>query len=87
MEMNPFMSANKIKKPILLIHLEDDNNPQTLSMPVRVEPFSPFFPVFPFFLCSGYPPLNFVFACPAGKSFFPCSERPWCSLSPSDSSI
>ncbi|KAE8009354.1 hypothetical protein FH972_005794 [Carpinus fangiana] len=32
MEMNPFMSANKIKKPILLIHLEDDNNRQTLSM-------------------------------------------------------
>uniref|UniRef100_A0A2P2LJY6 Probable glutamyl endopeptidase, chloroplastic n=1 Tax=Rhizophora mucronata TaxID=61149 RepID=A0A2P2LJY6_RHIMU len=31
-EMSPFMSANKIKKPILLIHGEDDNNPGTLTM-------------------------------------------------------
>ncbi|KAK7396967.1 hypothetical protein VNO78_18131 [Psophocarpus tetragonolobus] len=31
-EMSPFMSANKIKKPILLIHGEEDNNPGTLTM-------------------------------------------------------
>ncbi|XP_059436222.1 probable glutamyl endopeptidase, chloroplastic [Corylus avellana] len=31
-EMSPFMSANRIKKPILLIHGEDDKNPHTLSM-------------------------------------------------------
>ncbi|CAD6210899.1 unnamed protein product [Miscanthus lutarioriparius] len=31
-EMSPFMSANKIKKPILLIHGEQDNNPGTLTM-------------------------------------------------------
>ncbi|XP_073158442.1 probable glutamyl endopeptidase, chloroplastic isoform X2 [Henckelia pumila] len=30
--MSPFMSANKIKKPILLIHGEEDNNPGTLTM-------------------------------------------------------
>ncbi|XP_047309328.1 probable glutamyl endopeptidase, chloroplastic [Impatiens glandulifera] len=30
-EMSPFMSANKIKKPILLIHGEDDSNPGTLT--------------------------------------------------------
>ncbi|CAI8602683.1 unnamed protein product [Vicia faba] len=34
-EMSPFMSANKIKKPILLIHGEEDNNPGTLTMQVR----------------------------------------------------
>jgi len=33
-EMSPFMSANKIKKPILLIHGEEDNNPGTLTMQV-----------------------------------------------------
>ncbi|KAM5575988.1 putative glutamyl endopeptidase, chloroplastic [Rosa sericea] len=31
-EMSPFMSANKIKKPIVLIHGEEDNNPGTLTM-------------------------------------------------------
>ncbi|XP_010544967.1 PREDICTED: probable glutamyl endopeptidase, chloroplastic isoform X2 [Tarenaya hassleriana] len=31
-EMSPFMSANKIKKPILLMHGEEDNNPGTLTM-------------------------------------------------------
>lgn len=31
-QMSPFMSANKIKKPILLIHGEEDNNPGTLTM-------------------------------------------------------
>ncbi|KAM7275790.1 hypothetical protein ACFE04_017656 [Oxalis oulophora] len=31
-EMSPFMNANKIKKPILLIHGEEDNNPGTLTM-------------------------------------------------------
>ncbi|XP_028215862.1 probable glutamyl endopeptidase, chloroplastic isoform X4 [Glycine soja] len=31
-EMSPFMSANKVKKPILLIHGEEDNNPGTLTM-------------------------------------------------------
>ncbi|XP_022757879.1 probable glutamyl endopeptidase, chloroplastic isoform X2 [Durio zibethinus] len=31
-EMSPLMSANKIKKPILLIHGEEDNNPGTLTM-------------------------------------------------------
>ncbi|EOX95263.1 Prolyl oligopeptidase family protein [Theobroma cacao] len=31
-EMSPFMSANKIKKPILLVHGEEDNNPGTLTM-------------------------------------------------------
>lgn len=36
-EMSPFMSANKIKKPILLIHGEEDNNPGTLTMQVREE--------------------------------------------------
>ncbi|XVF32892.1 hypothetical protein REPUB_Repub17cG0122200 [Reevesia pubescens] len=30
--MSPFMSANKIKKPILLVHGEEDNNPGTLTM-------------------------------------------------------
>ncbi|XP_027155064.1 probable glutamyl endopeptidase, chloroplastic [Coffea eugenioides] len=30
--MSPFMSAHKIKKPILLIHGEEDNNPGTLTM-------------------------------------------------------
>jgi hypothetical protein len=29
------MLANKIKKPILLIHGEEDNNPGTLTMQVR----------------------------------------------------
>ncbi|KAK1576009.1 hypothetical protein Q3G72_010097 [Acer saccharum] len=31
-EMSPFMSAHKIKKPILLIHGEEDNNSGTLTM-------------------------------------------------------
>lgn len=31
------MSANKVKKPILLIHGEEDNNPGTLTMQVREE--------------------------------------------------
>ncbi|XP_051141807.1 probable glutamyl endopeptidase, chloroplastic [Andrographis paniculata] len=31
-EMSPYMSANKIKKPILLIHGEEDNNSGTLTM-------------------------------------------------------
>ncbi|XP_048610611.1 probable glutamyl endopeptidase, chloroplastic [Brassica napus] len=31
-EMSPFMSADKIKKPILLIRGEEDNNPGTLTM-------------------------------------------------------
>lgn len=31
-EMSPFMSANKIKRPVLLIHGEEDNNPGTLTM-------------------------------------------------------
>ncbi|XP_057995370.1 probable glutamyl endopeptidase, chloroplastic isoform X1 [Hevea brasiliensis] len=31
-EMSPFMSANKIKKPILLVHGEQDNNSGTLTM-------------------------------------------------------
>nr|KJB49819.1 hypothetical protein B456_008G139300 [Gossypium raimondii] len=31
-EMSPFMSANRIKKPILLIHGEEDNNAGTLTM-------------------------------------------------------
>ncbi|WOL11800.1 putative glutamyl endopeptidase, chloroplastic isoform X5 [Canna indica] len=31
-EMSPFMSANKIMKPILLIHGEEDNNSGTLTM-------------------------------------------------------
>lgn len=34
-EMSPFMSANKIKKPILLIHGEEDNNSGTLTMQVK----------------------------------------------------
>ncbi|PHT94590.1 hypothetical protein T459_02472 [Capsicum annuum] len=33
-EMSPFMSANKNKKPILLIHGEEDNNPGTLTMQI-----------------------------------------------------
>lgn len=42
-EMSPFISANKIKKPILLIHGEEDNNSGTLTMQVRlnVPSFSP----------------------------------------------
>ncbi|PKI48186.1 hypothetical protein CRG98_031451 [Punica granatum] len=35
-EMSPFMSANKIKKPILLIHGEEDNNPGTLTMQIKM---------------------------------------------------
>ncbi|KZV39931.1 putative glutamyl endopeptidase, chloroplastic [Dorcoceras hygrometricum] len=31
-DMSPFISANKIKKPILLVHGEEDNNPGTLTM-------------------------------------------------------
>jgi hypothetical protein len=34
-EMSPFMSANKIKRPILLIHGEQDNNSGTLTMQVK----------------------------------------------------
>jgi hypothetical protein len=54
--MSPFMSANKIKKPILLIHGEEDNNPGTLTMQVKEEPFSLFSLLFvlpgsTFFLC------------------------------------
>ncbi|EPS61481.1 hypothetical protein M569_13316, partial [Genlisea aurea] len=30
--MSPFIAANKIKKPILLVHGEEDNNPGTLTM-------------------------------------------------------
>ncbi|KAH9318746.1 hypothetical protein KI387_020515, partial [Taxus chinensis] len=30
-EMSPFMLANKIKKPLLLVHGEEDNNPGTLT--------------------------------------------------------
>ncbi|KAL9263834.1 putative glutamyl endopeptidase, chloroplastic, partial [Drosera capensis] len=35
-EMSPYMAANKIKKPILLIHGEEDNNSGTLTMQVDV---------------------------------------------------
>jgi len=35
MEMSPFLAADKIKKPILLIHGEEDNNPGTLTMQVN----------------------------------------------------
>jgi dipeptidyl aminopeptidase/acylaminoacyl peptidase len=35
-EMSPFMLADKLKKPILLIHGEEDNNAGTLTMQVRV---------------------------------------------------
>ncbi|KAH9318858.1 hypothetical protein KI387_020627, partial [Taxus chinensis] len=31
-EMSPFMLANKIKKPLLVVHGEEDNNPGTLTM-------------------------------------------------------
>ncbi|KAH9626868.1 hypothetical protein KSS87_002268 [Heliosperma pusillum] len=31
-EMSPFMAANKIKKPILLVHGEEDNNSGTMTM-------------------------------------------------------
>ncbi|PKA48503.1 putative glutamyl endopeptidase, chloroplastic [Apostasia shenzhenica] len=31
-EMSPFMSANKIRKPLLLVHGEEDNNSGTLTM-------------------------------------------------------
>lgn len=37
-DMSPFMSANKIKKPILLIHGEEDNNTGTLTMQVDSPP-------------------------------------------------
>ncbi|XP_075490109.1 uncharacterized protein LOC142528808 isoform X3 [Primulina tabacum] len=30
--LSPFTSANKIKKPLLFIHGEEDNNPGTLTM-------------------------------------------------------
>ncbi|KAI3791019.1 hypothetical protein L2E82_04549 [Cichorium intybus] len=33
-KMSPFMAANKIKKPILLIHGEEDNNSGTLTMQI-----------------------------------------------------
>jgi dipeptidyl aminopeptidase/acylaminoacyl peptidase len=29
--MSPFMNANKMKKPILLVHGEADNNPGTFT--------------------------------------------------------
>ena len=32
MKMSPFMNADKIKKPLLLIHGEADNNPGTLTL-------------------------------------------------------
>ncbi len=32
LKMSPFMAADKIKKPILLIHGEDDNNPGTFPL-------------------------------------------------------
>lgn len=32
------MSADKIKKPILLIHGEEDSNPGTLTMQVNLHP-------------------------------------------------
>lgn len=35
MTMSPFMQANKIKKPLLLIHGEADNNTGTFPMQVR----------------------------------------------------
>ncbi|XXG79099.1 hypothetical protein AAC387_Pa09g0245 [Persea americana] len=35
-EMSPFMSANKIKKPSLLIHGEEDNNSGTLTMQLEI---------------------------------------------------
>jgi predicted alpha/beta-fold hydrolase len=33
--MSPFMLADRIKKPILLIHGEDDNNSGTMTMQVH----------------------------------------------------
>lgn len=36
------MLANKIKKPILLVHGEEDNNPGTLTMQVKEDPLSLF---------------------------------------------
>ena len=30
--MSPFMNANKMKKPILLVHGEADNNPGTFTL-------------------------------------------------------
>jgi hypothetical protein len=43
--MSPFMQADKIKKPLLLIHGEDDNNPgqahwSTHLLPYRSAPLS-----------------------------------------------
>lgn len=38
--MSPFMSANKIKKPLLLIHGEEDSNSGTLTMQVKYEDFN-----------------------------------------------
>jgi dipeptidyl aminopeptidase/acylaminoacyl peptidase len=34
-DMSPFMLADRIKKPILLIHGEDDNNSGTMTMQVH----------------------------------------------------
>jgi dipeptidyl aminopeptidase/acylaminoacyl peptidase len=34
--MSPFMLADKVKKPILLIHGEDDNNAGTLTLQVSL---------------------------------------------------
>jgi dipeptidyl aminopeptidase/acylaminoacyl peptidase len=33
-EMSPFMLADKVKRPLLLIHGEEDNNSGTLTMQV-----------------------------------------------------
>ena len=35
-EMSPFMLADKVKKPILLIHGEEDNNAGTLTLQVKM---------------------------------------------------
>ena len=32
--MSPYMYADRIKKPILLIHGDEDNNPGTMTMQV-----------------------------------------------------
>lgn len=39
-EMSPFMLANKLKKPILLIHGEEDNNAGTVTMQVKIINFN-----------------------------------------------
>lgn len=38
-EMSPFMLADNVKKPILLIHGEEDNNAGTLTMQVNFTSF------------------------------------------------